>query len=67
MHGGGEREKKKKSHSCWQNAWSFESRIKKKKREDEEENLHVITGDTLYISGLTAVIKPWSCILPSKQ
>lgn len=32
MHGGGEREKKKKSHSCWQNAWSFESRIKKKKK-----------------------------------
>lgn len=27
----------------------------------------MITGDTLYISGLTAVIKRWSCILPSKQ
>lgn len=38
-HGGGEKGRKKKiSHSCWQTAWSFESRIKeKKKREDEEE------------------------------
>lgn len=27
----------------------------------------MITGYTLYISGLTAVIKRWSCILPSKQ
>lgn len=27
----------------------------------------MITDDTLYISGLTAVIRRWSCILPSKQ
>lgn len=27
----------------------------------------MITGDTLYISGLTAVIRRWSCILTSKQ
>lgn len=27
----------------------------------------MITGDTLYISGLTAVIRGWSCILQSKQ
>lgn len=27
----------------------------------------MITGDTLYISGLTVVIRRWSCILLSKQ